>query len=187
MTQRRLALFTLLSICATPLLLSSCATFLGPREVEIPIARLQEALASRFPFNNRYLELLDIRVTNPRIALQPESNRILTSMDAAVSPPFMNRSWTGNLSISGQPRFDPSRNALVLAEPRVEAFDVQGLDPLYANQIRRVGSLLAEEILKGLPLYTFRPDQFRYAGTAFSPSRITARPGGLVVTFEPSR
>ena len=93
----------------------------------------------------------------------------------------------GNLAISGQLRFDPSRSALVLAEPRVETFDVQGLDPLYANQIRRVGSLLAEQMLKDVPLYTFRPDQLRYAGTAFTPARITTRPGGLVVTFEPAR
>ena len=184
MNQRRLVV---LSLLATPLLLSSCATLLGPHEMEIPVERLQAALENRFPFNNRYLELLDIRVTNPRVTVQPHTNRILTSLDAAVAPPFMNKSWMGNLAISGQLRFDPSRSALVLAEPRVETFDVQGLDPLYANQIRRVGSLLAEQMLKDVPLYTFRPDQLRYAGTAFTPARITTRPGGLVVTFEPAR
>jgi hypothetical protein len=184
MKQRRLAIFTLL---AAPLLLSSCATLLGPRQMEIPVERLQAALAGRFPFNNRYLELLDIRVSNPRVTLQPHSNRVLTSLDAAVAPPFMNKSWLGNLAISGQLRFDPARNALVLAEPRVETFDVQGLDPLYANQIRLVGSLLAEQMLKDVPLYTFEPDQLRYAGTRFNPTRITTRPNSLVVTFEPAR
>lgn len=177
----RLALFFL------ALVLSSCATLLGPRDVEIPLARLQESIASRFPFNNRFLELLDIRVTNPRVALQPDSNRILTSMDASVAPPFMNRSWTGNLSISGQLRVDPSRNALVLAEPRVETFNVNGLDPLYANQVTKVGSLLAEQLLKDIPLYTFRPEEFRTAGTTFNPTKITTRANALVVTFEPAR
>jgi hypothetical protein len=184
MKQRRLAILTLL---AAALLLSSCATLLGPREMEIPVERLQAALAGRFPFNNRYLELLDIRVSNPRLTLQPHANRVLTSLDAAVAPPFMNKSWLGNLAISGQLRFDPARNALVLAEPRVETFDVQGLDPLYANQIRLVGSLLAEQMLKDVPLYTFEPDQLRYAGTRFNPTRITTRPNSLVVTFEPAR
>jgi hypothetical protein len=184
MNRRRLLLA---SFTLAPLLLTSCATLMGPRELEIPVERLQAALEGRFPFNNRYLELLDIRISNPRVSLLPQSNRILTSLDAAVAPPFMNRSWLGNLAISGQLRFDPARNALVLAEPRVETFDVQGLDPLYANQIRRVGSLLAEQMLKDVPLYTFRPDQLRYAGVNFNPSRITTRPGGLVVTFEPIR
>ncbi|HVL74658.1 MAG TPA: DUF1439 domain-containing protein [Noviherbaspirillum sp.] len=184
MLSRRLAVF---AIVAAPLLLTSCAHLMGPRQMEIPVARLQEALSRQFPFNNRYLELLDVRVTNPRVALLPDSNRILTSMDASIAPPFMNKSWLGNLAVSGQLRFDPARNALVLAEPRVETFDVMGLDPLYANQIRRVGSLLAEQLLKDVPLYTFRPDEFRYAGTTFLPTQITTRSSGLVVTFEPVR
>jgi len=176
-----------LTVLLAVFLLVSCATLLGPRQVEIPVARLQEALENRFPFNNRYLELLDIRVTNPRVALQPDSNRILTSMDIAVAPPFLNRAWIGDLSISGRLQFAPARNALVLAEPRVETFNVQGLDPLYANQVRRIGSLLAEQMLESVPLYTFDPAQLRYAGTQFIPSAIDARPGGLVVTFEPAR
>lgn len=169
------------------LVLSSCATLMGSRDVEIPLAKLQESIANRFPFNNRFLELLDIRVTNPRIALQPDTNRVLTSMDASVAPPFMNRSWTGNLAISGQLRVDPSRNALVLSEPRVETFNVNGLDPLYANRIAAAGSLLAEQLFKDLPLYTFRPEEFRYAGTSFNPTKITTRANALVVTFEPAR
>lgn len=169
------------------LLLTSCAALLGTREVVIPVERLQAVLERQFPFNNRYLELLDIRVTNPRIALQPESNRVLTSFDAAVTPPFLNRSWNGKLALSGQLQFDAARNALVLAQPRVETFDVRGLDSRYASQLRTVGSLLAEQLLAGVPLYTFRDEQLRYAGTRFIPSTITARPGGLVVTFEPAR
>lgn len=169
------------------LALSSCATLLGPRDVEIPLARLQESLASRFPFNNRFLDLLDIRIANPRLSLQPDSNRVLTSMDASVAPPFMNKSWNGNLSVSGQLRVDPARNALVLAEPRVESFNINGLDPLYANQIGKVGSLLAEQLLKDMPLYTFRPEEFRHAGTNFNPTKITTRANALVVTFEPAR
>lgn len=171
----------------TALLLASCATLLGPRDMEIPLARLQESIASRFPFNNRYLELLDIRVTNPRVRLLPESNRILTSMDTSVAPPFLKQAWNGNLAVSGQLRFDPARNALVLAEPRVEQFAVKGLDPLYANQITKVGMLLTEQLLKDLPLYTFRPEDFGYAGARLIPSKITTRSNGLVVTFEPAR
>jgi len=182
--KRQLASLALLFMT---LVLASCATMLGPREVEIPLARLQEAIAGRFPFNNRFLELIDVRVTNPRVALQPDSNRILTTMDASIAPPFTNKSWTGNFGVSGQLRFDPARNALVLGEPRVETFNVQGLDPLYANQISRIGSLLAEQLLKDMPLYTFRPEDLRYAGTTFNPTRIMTRTNGLVVTFEPAR
>ncbi|KIF83755.1 DUF1439 domain-containing protein [Noviherbaspirillum autotrophicum] len=172
---------------AALLMLTSCASLVGQRDVEIPLAKLQDAIANRFPFNNRYLELLDVRVTNPRVSLQPNTNRILTSMDTSIAPPFSNQAWTGSLAISGQLRVDPSRNALVLAEPRVENFAVNGLDSPFANKIVRVGALVAEQLLADMPLYTFQPNDFRYGGTNFFPTKITTKPNGLVVTFEPAR
>lgn len=172
---------------AAVLLLAACASLVGQRNVDIPLAKLQDAIANRFPFNNRYLELLDVRVTNPRVSLQPDSNRILTSMDTSIAPPFSSQSWNGSLAISGQLRVDPARNALVLADPRVENFAVNGLDSPFASKIMRVGALVAEQLLKDMPLYTFQPNDFRYGGTSFLPTKITTRANGLVVTFEPAR
>lgn len=172
---------------AVVLLTAACATLIGPRQVDVPLARIQESIAKRFPFNNRYLDLLDVQVTNPRVTLQPETNRILTTLDTAVAPPFLKRSWTGNMAVSGQLRVDASRNALVLAEPRVEAFNVVGLDPLYANQVLKIARLLAEQMLTDYPLYTFQPADLRYAGTSLYPTKITTRSNALVITFEPVR
>lgn len=178
---------SMLAGLAAALLLASCATLLGPRDVEIPLARLQQSIANRFPFNNRYLELLDVRVTNPRVTLQPDTNRIVTSMDTSIAPPFTDKSWSGSLSVSGQLQVDPSRNALVLADPRVENLAINGLDSPYAKQITRVAGLVGEQLLKDLPLYTFQPNDFRYGGTNFFPTKITTKASGLVVTFEPAR
>lgn len=172
---------------AAVLLLASCASLLGPREVEIPLARLQQTIATRFPFHNRFLELLDVRVTNPHVSLQPETNRIVTSMDTSIAPPFTDKSWSGSLSISGQLQIDPSRNALVLVDPRVENLAIDGLDSRYARQISRIAGLIGEQLLKDQPLYTFQPSDFRYGGTNFFPTRITAKATSLVVTFEPAR
>lgn len=168
-------------------LLASCATLMGPREVEIPLATLQQAVAGKFPFNNRYLELLDIYITNPKVSLQPDTNRIVTSMDTSIAPPFMNRAWKGNVAVSGNLKFDPSRNALVLADARVEQFALDGVDSAYSNQVRKIGSLLAEQLLNDMPLYTFKPEDLRYGGTAFTLSKITTKPSSLVVTFEPAK
>jgi hypothetical protein len=172
---------------AAACVLASCATLMGPRQVEIPVARLQEAVATKFPFNNRYLELLDISVTNPKIALQPETNRILTSMDTVIAPSFLKNAWKGNISVSGNLKFDPSRNALVLGDPRVERFAIDGNDMPYANQIIKVGNLLVEQLLQDATLYTFTPEDLRYGGADFILSKITTKPNSLVVTFEPTK
>jgi hypothetical protein len=166
-------------------LLTACASLMGPRQVDIPLYKLQDALNRHFPFNNRYLDLLDINIANPRFALRPDANRIVASFDALAAPPFIGKSWKGTFSISGGLRYDPSRNAIMLSEPRVENVDFNGLDPSYAHQIVKVGSFLVEEILKEVPLYVFQPDQLRFDGVNFIPSRIATSASGLVVTFEP--
>jgi hypothetical protein len=69
----------------------------------------------------------------------------------------------------------------------VEQFTVNGLDDAYSRQIRKVGSLLAEQLLQDTPLYTFKPEDLRYGGTYFTLSKITTKPNSLVVTFEPTK
>ncbi|MDF3036183.1 MAG: hypothetical protein K0S28_1457 [Paucimonas sp.] len=174
-----------------PLLLvmfvTACAGLSGPRRVELPLHQLQQAMSNRFPFNSRYLELLDINVSNPRLSLQPGTNRVLTSLDAFIAPPFTKSSWAGTVTISGGLRFDPMRNAIMLSDPRMENFNVNGLDPMYSRQAGKIGSFLAAELLKDLPLYTFRPDELRYGNTRFYPSQIATTMNSLVVTFEPMK
>lgn len=178
---------TALLAIATTFLLTSCAGLFGPREVELPLYKLQEAMDRKFPFNNRYLELFDISVSHPRLALQPDTNRIVTNLDAVIAPSILNKAWTGSLALSGVLRFDTSRNAIILAEPRMDKFMLDGVDARYTNQFAKIGALLAEQILKDAPLYTFRPEDFRYAGANFIPTKITTRSDSLVVTFEPAK
>ena len=172
-------------IALAALWLSACASLLGPRDVEFPLAKLQASLNNKFPFNNRYLALFDVNVSNPKLALQPESNRVVTTMDASIAPPFMKSAWQGSFTISGALQYDAARNAIVLADPRMEKMEMAGIDPGYSRQMAKLGGLLAEELLNGATLYSLQPEQLRYAGTSFMPSKITARSDSLVVTFEP--
>ncbi len=170
---------------ATALLLTACASMLGPRNVDVPLATLQASLERQFPFNSRYLEIFDIQLRTPQLSLQPGSNRVVTSFNASIAPAWLRRSWEGNFALSGVLALDPARNAVVLTDPRVETLNIDGLDPKYSRQIGIIGGLLAEQVFQGIPLYTFQPDQFRYAGTSFFPTKINTHSNGLVVTFEP--
>jgi hypothetical protein len=179
-------LATLLILCMT-LLLTSCAAMLGPRDIEIPQYKLQEALSKRFPFNNRYLELLDISFTNPRLALHPDTGRIAATLDAVASPPFLSKPWSGSLTLSGILQFDPSRNAIVLAEPRVDDFAFDGVDPSHSRQVAKISGILADQLLKDVPLYVFKPEDLRYGGSSFIPSKIVTKADSLVVTLVPAK
>jgi hypothetical protein len=175
------------SLIAVALLAGACASLMGPRTVELPLSVLQEAFARKFPFDNRYLELFDIQVTNPKLALQEDTNRVVTTMDASIGSLLGQQPWKGSFTLSGLLKVDAARNAVVLAEPRVENVASAGPSGPYTTQITRIGSLLAEQLLQDMPIYTFDPADFQHGGTRFSPTKINTSANGLVVTFAPVR
>lgn len=178
---RRLLAITLL------LCLGACAGLFGPREVSVPLSRLQNGLERKFPMSQHPLDLIDIRLSNPKLALQPDTNRLSATMNASVAPAFTKRIWRGTFTLSGTLELDQTRRAVILAQPQIDNITLDGIDPLVADQVARAAGILAGQILRESPLYTFGPEDFRAGGTNFVPTRIVTNRDGLVVTFEPSR
>ena len=182
--QRQSPLLVLM-LLALLTLLSSCASLLPPQEIEIPLSRLQKSAEQNFPFNARYLDLFDVTVSNPRLSLQPEADRLLLGLDARVQPPLVKTSWQGELLVSGALRIDPVRRAVILTEPRLENIKLDAATGSYTSRLARLGTKLAQDLLTDKVLYTFAPDAFVVAGQRFIPTGITTRKNSLVVSFEP--
>jgi hypothetical protein len=167
-------------------MLASCAGLIGPRQVEIPLHKLQDGIERRFPLDNRVLELLDVRLSRPLLTL-PGADRVALEMEAYVAPPFTRQSWTGSLALSGRLYVDPQRSAVLMADPRVDKFVVDGMDEARQRQLGRIANLLMGKVIRDVPLYTFRMEDLRYAGVQFVPTRISTTASALVVTLEPVR
>ena len=165
--------------------LASCASIVGPRRVELSQARLQAGLERRFPLHNRMLQLFDVQLTNPRLAILPEIDRVALSLDVSVAPPFLRQSWRGSMSLSGRLVLDASRNAVFLTDTHLERFDVEGIDADRARDLGRAADLLVNQLVSDVAVYNFHPEDLRYAGIQFVPTRLETRPGALVVTLEP--
>ena len=176
-------LFAILCLLA----LSGCASLAGPRDIELPLHKLQSGLDRRFPLQNRARELFDIELSRPRISTLPDSGRIALTLDASVAPAFLRQSWRGSLALSGRLYIDPARNAVMMAEPGVDSFIVDGLDQSRQGQLLKVANVLMEKVVADVPLYHFRPEDLRYAGVQFVPTRIVTNSRGLVVSVEPVR
>lgn len=163
-------------------LLASCSSLIGPRQVEIPLHKLQAGLDRRFPINERLLEVFDIQLTKPQLALQPEQDRVALSVDASVAPPFA-RAWTGNVAFSGRLYVDPGRSAVMMAEPRVERLQLG--NPEAERRLTGVANGLIDTVARDMPVYSFDQGDLRYAGVQFVPTRIQTTRTGLLVTLEP--
>ena len=169
MRVRLLQLAALLWLCG-------CAALDGPRTIEVSRAQLEEQIARQFPFRSRFLELLDVTVSAPRLSLMPEANRIATALEVSTGEPLTGRSWHGALLMNYRLRFEPADNTVRLAEVRVERFRIDGLPSALQPKVSLVGSMLAEELLKNQPVHTLKAEDVQ---------RMQARglmPGELVIT-----
>jgi hypothetical protein len=167
--------------------LASCANIVGPRRVELPQARLQAGLERRFPLHNRMLELFDVQLTHPRLTIQPETDRIVLTLDVSVAPPFLRQSWSGTMALSGHLLLDAQRNAVLLADTHLDRFDVNGIDASRARDLEHAADLLVSQLVRDMPVYTFRPEDLRYAGIQFVPTSLHTAPGALIATLEPAK
>ena len=166
-------------------MLASCSTLSGPRDVTVSLGKMQQGLERRFPIDKRVMSVLDVKLSNPQLSLQPERERVALSVDASVTPPFIRQHWRGNLALSGRLVLDAQRSAVYLSDASVDKVSIEGMDESQQRQFAKVASLVGDQLMHETPVYTFKPDELRYAGVQFVPTQIRTTGNGLVVTFEP--
>jgi len=166
--------------------LAGCAALFGPRDVEVSLVQLQQAVDRRFPIQRRYLEVLDVTVAAPRVLLRPEANRIATEFEVLVSERVFNGQHRGTIGLNYGLRFEPSDNSVRLTNVRVERFDVDGAPALLRLQLDRVGLQLAEQTLNERPVYTLRPkDVEAVQGRGYRPGDIRVTATGVTISLLP--
>ena len=175
-----------LAALSTVALLASCASVLGPREVDLPLYKLQASLDRRFPVDNRLLELFDVRLSRPQLNVLP-GDRVSLTVDASIAQSYLRNPLAGTLAFSGRLYVDPARSGVYLAEPRIERFAVSGLDAAVQRQLARAANGLLDRAILDIPVYSFRMEDLRYAGVQYVPTRIATTANGLRVSLEPAQ
>lgn len=175
-----------LAALSSAALLASCASVLGPREVDLPLHKLQASLDRRFPVDNRLLELFDVRLSRPQLNVLP-GDRVSLTVDASVAQSFLRNPLAGTLAFSGRLYIDPARSGVYLAEPRIERFAVSGIDAAMQRQLARAANGLLDRAILDIPVYSFRMEDLRYAGVQYVPTRIATTSNGLRVSLEPAQ
>jgi hypothetical protein len=172
--------------------LNACAVLSpGPRTLSITQERLLALIAGQFPFKSRLFDALDVNVSSPKLSFDTESNRLNTALDlnilgAGVLGQLARREFKGNMDLSYGLRFEPSDNSVRMADVRVNKLAVDGLAAAWQRPVDRLGSALAEQLLKDFTLYTLKPQDLATAkGWGYKPSRMDLTGSGLVITLEP--
>jgi len=189
--------------------LTGCAGFGGPTVITLTEAELQRLLAREFPLNRRLLEVLQVELPAPTLALQPERNRLGLAFTAQVQDRLTQRPLRGELGFDTALRFEP-RDASVrltqvrvnrlrrLADARPTAGGAAGVSAPTAADPRpgfaavspaegllsSLGAAVAERMLEDLPIYTLSAERradLRRLGLAPGAVTVTAR--GVEITL----
>ncbi|WP_374585535.1 DUF1439 domain-containing protein [Pseudoduganella sp.] len=183
---RALGAAAMLGAAAAAAVLSGCATFAGPRDYEVPLARLQRNIDQRFPLEHRALAVFQLRLEQPRLSTLP-NDRIALGAVLTVSSPLMRQQFTGSVRLSGRLNIDQERNAVMLADARLDDLTLDGLDERTQRQVGGAARVLADSLVRDTPIYNWRPDELRYAGVQYVPTAIRTSAAGLSIHLEPLR
>ncbi|MRW88485.1 DUF1439 domain-containing protein [Duganella sp. FT80W] len=168
-------------------LLAACAGLIGPREVNLPQERLQTSLDKKFPMHHRALGVFEVELSHPQLAILPENDRVALNVELGVTPLLARQSWHGSMLVSGRLRVDSANNTIYIADAHVDRFNIDNMDEGKRNQLTSVANLLSDQLIRDMPLHTFRPDELRYAGVQFVLTGIDTRPGALVAKVQPAQ
>jgi len=135
---------------------------------------LQAEISRRFPLSQRYAEIFGVTLTDPVLGLDGATNRASITARVNIASPFMQpSSVNGVASISSALRYDAQALALRLQDPRAERLELESVTGRDAERLQRIGGAVAQELLQGYPLRTFKPEELRFGRKTYEIGDIT--------------
>jgi hypothetical protein len=171
------------------LLLAACSGAFLPRSITLSEAELQAQLQRRFPLQRSLLELYDLQLSDPRLRLDAQANRLATELTLSGTERRSGRSLQGRMALDYGLRFEPADASIRLVQPRVQSLDFApepGLSQRRTELAQRLGIALAERLFDDFVLYRVPADRLqRLASAGLRPGVLRITPAGVEITFEP--
>lgn len=154
-------------------------------EYSVSKKELETAIAPQFPRKLRYMEIFEVTLSNPRLGMDPDKNRLTTVVDAQIANPLLfAKPVNAALTMSSGFKYDPATRSLRLDAPKVENVDSQDLPPQYGQQLSALGNAAADKLLRDYAVYTFTPEQLQMNGKRFEPGKITVEKDAVKVEIK---
>ena len=169
------------------LILTSCATMMGDRTVNVTGDQIAKKLNEKLALPISLLKVFDINLSNSLVTFDKTTGRMTTIMDTKLTSQLLDKSLAGKLGISGKLRFDAATSTVVLDEPKIESFNLDGAGSKFNELFNALTRTVGGEMLNGLTLYTVKPEDLRIGSTQYSPKDMVVTDKGLQLTLTPNR
>ncbi len=180
--------FLFRTCCALLLLVlfAGCAVNpLLPGEIRFSWSELGEKMAKRFPVEKSVAGLLDVTVTNPRLAAREDGaqRRLGLSFDVQVKLTLSGKTMFGIVTMSGLPRYDPATRAIYVDDTRVDSLRTDNMPDGLSAALGKAASAIARESVDGKALHTFKEEELHRYGFSLAPQRIDIRTEGIALVL----
>ena len=155
MTRRQITQSFLLVFLVSAL--TACGYSDGKFTLDFSARQIQDAIAPKFPAENCPLPLTCIKLQNPIVSLQDNSDRITLTLDTTVT--ILHQPVTGTAVVSAKPRYQASTGEIFLDDSQIQALQFRGVPPNVTNFMAQYGSILAKQSLERTPIYNFKNNQ----------------------------
>lgn len=179
----KVKLFTILFIA---LALLGCAG-LGDRTVNVTEDDVQELLNKKLVLPIALLKIFDVNLSNAIVKFDQKTGRMQTTLDTVLKSQLLGESVSGKLGISGKLRFDATTQSIVLDEPSIDQFNLDGADGKYNEIFNSLAKAVGGQMLDGMALYTVKPEDLKFAGTTYTPKDMLVTDKGLQITLSPTK
>lgn len=169
------------------LVLGGCTGLMGPPQVVYSEAELNQMLAKRFPLEKRVAGMLDVSLSNPRLALKGAAGRLSTEFDLQAQDRLQGKTWQGHLALDYGLRIEHSDHSLRVADPRVTALTLdRGTGARPSADMERLGALVVEKLLDGATIHQLKPEQVeRLAQAGYELGEVKVGDAGVVIRAVP--
>ncbi|HOY71133.1 MAG TPA: DUF1439 domain-containing protein [Methylotenera sp.] len=168
------------------LFLSACAS-LGDRTVNVSETDVQNMLNKKLAVPIQLLKIFDVSLSNSIVKFDKQTGRMQTTLDTVLDSQLFGKSITGKLGISGKLRFDAASQSIVLDEPAVEQFNLDGAGDKYNEIFNSLAKTVGGQMLNGMALYTVKPEDLKFGGATYAPKDMQVTDQGLQITLSPQR
>ena len=179
-----------LSTTSSRLALGSAAWLLAVRgawafpSYTVPLAQLQEMVATKFPRSVPVQGLFDLKLQAPQLRLLPAVNRLGATMAVDAAGPALRRSHGGTFDVEFALRYEVSDRTLRAHQIKLGRLDFPTLKPAVTDLLNAYGPVLAEQSLREVTLHQLRPQGTAvFDGLGLQPGPITVTAKGLEVAF----
>jgi hypothetical protein len=153
---------------------------------KVSAARLQAAVAQRFPLRYPLEGLMNLDVQVPQLRLLPALNRMGAKMVVDAAGPALQRSHQGALDVEFALRYEATDRTVRAHQLRLARLQFPSLQPNVVALLNTYGPALAERTLLEVVLHTLSPQDLALPDTlGMRPGNITVTGEGLTIGFVP--